>query len=162
MDTIVWSATAALLVFACWSDIRRMQISNLLCVAFAAGGFIFQIAAYGPGRVWWTIGGVAAGAIPLGLLHIARGLGAGDVKWFAAYGAWAGAYSALQLVLFSLLFAGGIAALLLMLSVPIVRPWALKIDWPWGRHPAQAGKGAKFPFMLAVAPAYALLVFSGG
>lgn len=156
------SATAALLLLACWSDIRRMQISNLLCVTFAAGGFIFQIAAYGPARVWWTIGGIAAGAIPFGLLHIAKGLGAGDVKWFAAYGAWAGASSALHLAVFSLLFAGGIAALLLTLKVPIVRPWALKFDWPWGSHPSYAGKGAKFPFMLAVAPAYVLLAFSGG
>ncbi|MFD2327850.1 prepilin peptidase [Cohnella sp. GCM10020058] len=161
MDQVVWSATAMLLLFACWSDIRRMQISNLLCAVFAAGGFIFHIAAYGPGRIWWTIGGIVAGLIPLWLLHAARGLGAGDVKWFAAYGAWAGASAALQLVIYSLLFAGGIAALLLLLRMPLVRPWALRFQWPWGSHPALAGKGAKFPFMLAVAPAYAMLVFYG-
>ncbi|MDI4647245.1 A24 family peptidase [Cohnella hashimotonis] len=162
MDRIVGAATAVLLIFACWSDIRRLQISNLLCIAFAAGGFVFQIAAYGPGRFWWTIGGFAAGLIPLWLLHAARGLGAGDVKWFAAYGSWAGASAALELVVYSLLFAGGIAAFLLLFKVPLVRPFALRFEWPWGLHPARAGKGAKFPFMLAVAPAYALLALSGG
>ncbi|WP_217596973.1 A24 family peptidase [Cohnella sp. GbtcB17] len=162
MNTIEGFATAALLLFACWSDIRRMEISNRLCAAFAAGGFLFQITVYGPGRFWWTIGGLAAGAIPLWLLYAARGLGAGDVKWFAAYGVWAGAAAALELAVFSLLFAGGIAALLLLLKLPPVRVWALRFAWPWGPHPVRAGKGAKFPFMLAVAPAYALLAFAGG
>ncbi|MDG0808339.1 A24 family peptidase [Cohnella rhizosphaerae] len=162
MNTIAEVATAVLLLFACWSDIRRMEISNILCAAFAAGGFLFQLAAYGPGRIWWTIGGFAAGAIPFFLLYAVRGLGAGDVKWFAAYGVWAGAAATLELAVYSLLFAGGIAALLLMLKLPVLRNWALRLDWPWGAHPVRAGKGAKFPFMLAVAPAYALLALNVG
>ncbi|CAI6079137.1 A24 family peptidase [Cohnella sp. JJ-181] len=162
MHAFVTTATAVLLLCACWTDIRRMEIPNILCLVFAAGGFVFQLAAAGSGGVWFALGGFATGLVPLWLLHAAKGLGAGDVKWFAAFGVWAGASAVLQLAAASMLIAGAIAVVLLSCRIPLVRPWALKLRWPWGIHPAHAGKGAKFPFMLAVAPAYALLAWNGG
>lgn len=162
MDMIAWAATVALLLFACWTDIRRMEISNLLCASFAVGGFVYQFAVHGVDRLIWSLGGFAAGLFPLWLLHAAKGLGAGDVKWFAAFGIWAGAAAALQLAAVSLLIAGAIAVVLLSFRMPLIRPVALRFKWPWGNHPALRGRGAKFPFMLAVAPAYALLLWNGG
>lgn len=161
MDKWALAATAVLLLCACWTDMRRMEISNWLCAGFAAGGLLYQIAAYGPGRLWWALSGLAAGLLPLLVLYAAKGLGAGDVKWFAAFGIWSGAIVTVQLAVYSMLVAGGLAVLLLALRLPLVRPWALRLRWPWGTHPALGGKGAKFPFMLAVAPAYALLLMNG-
>lgn len=161
MDQATLAATVVLLLCACWTDVRRLEISNLLCAAFASGGLLYQLAAHGLGRLLWSLGGLAAGLLALFALYAVRGLGAGDVKWFAAFGAWGGALAALQLAAYSMLIAGVFAVLLLTMKLPPVRPWALKWRWPWGVHPAQRGRGAKFPFMLAVAPAYALLLWQG-
>ncbi|MCC3375526.1 prepilin peptidase [Cohnella sp. REN36] len=161
MNTTVLAATVTLLAAACWTDLRRMVIPNRLTVLFAAAGLLYQGIAYGYVRIGWALVGAAAGMLPLLLLYALRGIGGGDVKWFAAFGTWAGAFVSLQLVVGSVLFAGAIALALMAFRLPGIRAIALHLKWPWGEHPAVARRGAKFPFMLAVAPAYAALVYSG-
>ncbi|MBB6674785.1 A24 family peptidase [Cohnella nanjingensis] len=161
MNAIEWAATVVLLGAACWTDLRRMEIPNGLTVSFAAAGLLYQVIAHGYGRIGWTLGGVAAGMLPLLLLYALRGIGGGDVKWFAAFGAWAGAAMALQLVVGSVLCAGAIALLLMAMRLPGVRTAARRLKWPWGEHPSVGRRGARFPFMLAVAPAYVALFWSG-
>src|SRR5262249_29665807 len=105
--------------------------------------------------------GLLAGAFPFGALYLLKGIGGGDVKLFAALGAWLGAKVTIFLAGYSILLAGFFALCLMMLRIPALRPAALKLPWPWDEHPALAGRRARFPFMLAVAPAFVLLLAIG-
>lgn len=154
MSVWVTGAAAVLTAAGCWTDLRSMRIPNALTAGFSAGGLIY----HGVGEGWTglaaaVIGG-AAGALPLLLLYRFGGIGAGDVKWFGAFGIWTGAGTVIQLLMYSILTAGGLAAALLLLRLPGVRRWGTRLPWPWGRHPALPGKGASFPFMLAVVPGF--------
>ncbi|MBW5447078.1 prepilin peptidase [Cohnella sp. CFH 77786] len=159
METWIAAIAFVLTAAGCWTDLRRMRIPNVLTASFAVGGFIFHSAWDGWTGIIEALSGGAAGALPLLLLYRFGGIGAGDVKWFGALGIWAGAVAALQLLAYSILLAGCLSVLLLSLRLPLLRRWGKRLPWPWGRHPAEPGKGASFPFMLAVAPGYLCLLF---
>lgn len=100
--------------------------------------------------------------LPLLLFYRLGGMGAGDLKWFGAFGIWAGATAALQLLVGALLIAGILSLLLLSLRLPLFRRLGKRLPWPWGQHPSDPGRGAVFPFMLAVAPGYVWLILRTG
>lgn len=157
MNGTEWIAVTILMGAAFWTDLRKMEIPNGLTLTFAAAGFIYHGAAGGLDGIAEAGLGAAAGMLPLLVMYALRGIGAGDVKWFAAFGAWAGAGAAWQLVVLSILYAGGIAALLLVLRLPGIRRIGTGIARHW-RQPAGRYRGAlAFPFMLAVAPALVTL-----
>ena len=155
MNGWYWTAAAAFVAIACWTDIRRMRIPNGLNAAFACAGLLVQTVVHGGEGLGAALVGAAAGALPLALLYRLGGMGGGDVKWFGAFGIWAGPAATLQLLLYSIVAAGAFAVALLGMRLPGLRRLALKCAWPWGEHPAQAGRKTTFPFMLAVAPAFA-------
>jgi len=155
-------STLILLVIGSWTDLRKMRIPNRLTAGFAAGGLVFHAIGSGWSGLLESLVGGVAGMLPFLLLYRFGGIGAGDIKWFAAYGTWAGAVSALQLMIDSVLVAGALSILLLSLRLPGIRRLGGKLPWPWGKHPASPGRGAVFPFMLAVVPGYAWLWLHGG
>lgn len=161
LDPWVAGMATALTASACWTDLRTMKIPNLLTAGFALAGLFYHLFAEGAHGLVSAAAGGAAGALPLWLLYRCGGMGAGDVKWFGAFGIWAGAAAALQLAVYAILAAGGIGALLLATRLPGLRNWSARLPWPWGRHPGLPGKGAAFPFMLAVAPAFVFLMGGG-
>ncbi len=138
-----------------------MQIPNELTVLFAAGGLSYQFIAHGMNGLGWAVAGALSGMIPLYVMNRFGGIGGGDVKWFGAFGMWMGPLSTLQLLVFSVLFAGGIAGALLMLRLPGLRTLGSRMKWPWGPHPLTVGRGTHFPFMLAVAPGFITLLGKG-
>lgn len=150
----VWTcaAVAVMTGWAAWTDVRRMIIPNRLTYAFALGGLAYQTVAGGWPGLAAGCAGLLAGAIPLLALYAFKGVGAGDVKWFAAFGAWAGVGPTLDVLAHAVLTAGAMAGVLLLWRVPPLRRLATAVPWPWGPHPA-VGKGVRFPFMLAVVPA---------
>jgi prepilin peptidase CpaA len=154
MNGMVLGMSSALLLGACWTDLRRLKIPNVLTVGFASIGLVFHVLFEGWTGLGFSFSGVAAGMLPLLLLYRLRGIGGGDVKWFGAFGMWTGAIATLQLLFYSILWAGGISVLLLLLRVPGIRRWGERLPWPWGDHPVQAGRKTAFPFMLAVVPAF--------
>lgn len=86
-----------LLGYACASDIRARRIPNSLVVALAVSGLVFSIAldTVAPGLARGA-GGLLVGFaiwVPFWLLGW---LGAGDVKLFAAAGAWLGVWGTLE------------------------------------------------------------------
>nr|WP_306220615.1 prepilin peptidase [Cohnella sp. WQ 127256] len=152
---------SVLLVCACWTDLRHMQIPNTLTLLFAGSGVMYHLLFHGINGFGWALVGVLSGFIPLYIMHRFGGIGGGDVKWFGAFGAWVGPALTFQLLLFSILFAGGIASVLLMLRLPGLRTLGRRMKWPWGKHPITGGKGVQFPFMLAVAPGFMILLGKG-
>lgn len=162
MDFIPTAAAAILLILAFITDVRAQIIPNRLTAAFFAAACIYHIVANGiAGGLAAAAAGAAAGFVPLLLLHLAKGIGAGDVKLFGALGAWIGAWLVLQMMLYAILYAGLIGLVLIVFHRSFGRKVAAEVTGMlapaagWRKHQwlQWAESGKKFPFMLAVAPA---------
>ncbi|WP_028612159.1 A24 family peptidase [Paenibacillus harenae] len=161
MEPIQTAATALLLIFSFITDIRTQLIPNRLTASFFAAAFLYHFAVEGWDGLMTAAAGAAAGFIPLLLLHFAKGIGAGDVKLFGAIGAWTGAWVVLQLMLYSILYAGLIGICILIAIRPLGKRFAAELStfavpesgWKKRQWMQWARSGKKFPFMLAVVPA---------
>ncbi len=152
-------AAFVLIALALWFDLRYMRIPNWLTVAGAASAIIYMSVISGLEGSVKSLAGLAAGLLPMLVLYLCRGIGAGDVKLFAALGAWIGVYPVLYTAMYSILIAGAIGAVLLAVHRPffirvvnIVLPPVLRMSgWSSGLNQAWR-QGMTFPFMLAAAP----------
>lgn len=154
------AAAIILLAVALYTDMRYLIIPNWLTVPFLAGGFVYHGITDGWTGMKYAAYGAAAGFIPLLLLHIAKGIGAGDVKLFAALGAWVGTLAIMQLMMYAILYAGLIGVILMLVSRPFANRMVLSVislffqskDRIWKEGPIWTAAGTTFPFMLAVVP----------
>lgn len=154
------AAAALLLGAALYTDVRSMIIPNKLTLSFFIAGTLFQWAAGGWDGLLNSVVGAAAGFLPLVLLYAAKGIGAGDVKLFGALGTWIGASQVLYVMMYSILYAGLIGAVLLIVHRPFFKRIAaasiclLTQGGKLGRGEwaAWAADGRSFPFMLAAVP----------
>jgi prepilin peptidase CpaA len=107
---LLWGAAyTSLLAAACAFDIRSRRIPNWLVAILGALGIAFSIARLG------AVAGSKAAAVgfAVGLLlwilpFVLRMLGAGDVKLFAAAGAWIGALGAVYAAFYAALLGGAL------------------------------------------------------
>ena len=106
-----------LLVVACVTDVRWRRIPNTLVLVLALTGFAFSVMAesWGPGLVR-AFAGLALGFAIWIAFHVAGGLGAGDVKLFAAAAAWLGPGGAWRAALIAALAGGALSLGALMLQ----------------------------------------------
>lgn len=141
--TLSGLAAAILLAAAFLTDVRWQRIPNALTGGFFWAGCLYGLLTGGWQQLIESLLGAAAGFLPLLLLYMLKGIGAGDVKLFGAIGAWLGMANVLQLMLFSMLFGGliGLALLVLRSKLP----------------ESSRTYRSSFPFMLAVAPAAIVL-----
>jgi prepilin peptidase CpaA len=110
--------------------------------------------------IQYAVVGMFAGLLPLLILLLCRGIGAGDVKFFAAYGAWMGATFVLQTMMYAILYAGFVGMMLFIFKqdfckrvVRLVIMWLtpLKVrDWVMPRF--DHAELTRFPFMIATVP----------
>jgi prepilin peptidase CpaA len=96
-----------LLVMACVTDVRWRRIPNWLVAVLAGTGLAFSLAI----DPWWpgllrALSGLALGFSIWIVLHIAGGMGAGDVKLFAAASTWLGPGGAWRAALLAALVGG--------------------------------------------------------
>lgn len=105
------AALSALLIAACWTDLRARRIPNKLVLFTAAVGVLLSIVAHGwLGGLTRAGGGMLTGlAIWLPFFSFGM-LGAGDVKLFAASATFLGAKSAVEGALYTALYGGVLAA----------------------------------------------------
>jgi prepilin peptidase CpaA len=151
-----WGA-GALIGCALLTDVRSMRIPNALCAAAFAAALLYGGIAFGGDGLFASLIGAIVGFVPMMAMYAAKGIGAGDVKLFGALGAWLGTQQVLDLMLYSILYAGVIGLLLLAAC----RLWI----WPERLVNREAQtlieeevklkrrSSVRFPFMLAVAPA---------
>ena len=99
-----------LAMVACYFDLRYRRIPNWLT---AAGVVIGLVANAAFGRVWLAVAGTAVGFIVLLVPYLFGGVGAGDVKLLAAFGALIGPSVVLRGTLIGVLL-GGLGALWLI------------------------------------------------
>lgn len=96
-----------LLLIACVTDVRSRRIPNWLVGLLAGAGVVFSVAL----EPWWpgllrAFTGLLVGFSIWIVFHVAGGLGAGDVKLFAAAGAWLGPGGAWRAALVAALVGG--------------------------------------------------------
>ena len=75
---------------ACAWDIRTQRIPNALTLSAAVAAIVFHAATAGWSGVGFSVAGWIAGTLLFFPLFAVRGMGAGDVKLLAAFGAWLG------------------------------------------------------------------------
>ncbi len=101
----------AYLLIALYWDVRHSKLPNWLTAGGVAFGFVYHLIANGlDGLIFSVIGCLVAGLIFM-ILYVFKALGAGDVKLFAAIGAIVGTELVLQLMMYSIIFAGLIGCL---------------------------------------------------
>src|SRR5688572_742077 len=102
--------------WACWSDFRHHRVPNELNLALAATGLLAQASYFGWHGLSHGLLGMATGFGLLVALWLMHAMGAGDVKYMAALGAWLGP----QMTLYAVI-AGGLLGGLLALIVIVWR-----------------------------------------
>ena len=104
------------MAFACWSDCRRHRVPNWLNLTLAATGLAAQAAYAGWTGLQTGLLGLLTGFGLLIILWAMHGMGAGDVKFMAALGAWMG-----PALTFYAVLAGGLAGGVVALGLIVYR-----------------------------------------
>jgi prepilin peptidase CpaA len=94
-------------------DLARRTISNLWPVAAFAGGIACQVAASGWGGLGTALLGTVVGFLVFLVFYLLGGMGGGDVKLMAGFGALLGTGRLLQAALFTALVGGLLAVVVL-------------------------------------------------
>jgi prepilin peptidase CpaA len=132
ISSILLAVLAAMLLAACWCDLKARTIPNLLNLAVAVLAIPF----------WWSLGlalwpdiawQAGVGVLVFGLFAIAFAMGAmggGDVKLVAAIALWLPAQSVIAL-LFIMSVAGGALTLAMLVRHKLARK-AGQLEIPYG------------------------------
>jgi len=157
---------------AAYFDLRWRRIPNWLVGTTIALSLVWHTWTAGLGGLWLSVGGLLAGAALLLPLYLLKGMGAGDVKFFAAIGAAVTFQHVLAVFVFAALIAGGMALFRVLVSRALVATLSNIVDilnrFLHGRfrpHPvaALANENALvIPFGVSVAAATWLFVLLGG
>lgn len=165
MNIHLWLAigTAAI---ALYYDVTHFRIPNWLSLCALLAGVIWNSFVAGSDGFIASLSGMLIGFIPMLVLYWCKGVGAGDVKLFAALGAVLGVSTIIQLMVLSFVLGGLISLLLLgyqtLLKLTKRKHFysnALLVEVPSNERLMLLGlfKLHQFPFMLAVAPAMAIV-----
>lgn len=101
---------AAVALPAIWTDTRTHRIPNGLVAATLALGLAWQVWSHGAAGSLLALAGAAVGLLFLLPFYMSGAMGAGDVKFMAAFGAWLGPVGAAAACVFTLV-AGSLLAL---------------------------------------------------
>jgi len=117
MSAQVWIAILVGLA-ATVDDLRRRQIANWIPAVALAGGFAWQISQAGWRGGLNALGGTAAGFAVFLVFYLLGGMGGGDVKLMAGFGALLGARSLFEAALWTA-GVGGVMALAVLAIRPV-------------------------------------------
>ena len=109
MTAQAWLA-GAVGIAACIDDLRRRQISNWIPGSAFAGGLVLQTVQHGWHGTGSALLGTLAGAGVFLIFYVLGGMGGGDVKLMAGFGALLGAKQLLEAALWTA-GCGGVMAL---------------------------------------------------
>jgi prepilin peptidase CpaA len=111
MHSVAWWPVLVALAVATVSDIRSRRIPNWVVAPLIVGGILASAILHGPRGLGESILGVVLAAFVMGTLYRLGGMGMGDVKLFAAIGAWIWP-GQLMLALVMTAMAGGVMAVI--------------------------------------------------
>jgi prepilin peptidase CpaA len=107
-------------VIAALTDIMKFKVYNILTLPLLASGLIYHAVAGGQSALLGSVLGLLLGGGVLTVFYLMGGMGAGDVKFMAAVGAWLGVVLTFYVFVASAL-AAGIYALVLIFAYGSLR-----------------------------------------
>ncbi|WP_010273526.1 A24 family peptidase [Paenibacillus senegalensis] len=165
---VSWFFAGMIVSAACWTDMRTSKIPNVLTVFGLLGGIIYHSIAPGGNGLAFAGLGAGAGFIALLGLYLFKALGAGDVKLFAALGAWIGTEWILYCSIYSMIYSAFIAFILLLVRKSrlsklmdlFLRLQQLLFYRDRTALTFSTVELTTYPFMYAAAPAFVTVVVS--
>lgn len=151
-----------LVAAAFYTDIKNARIPNLLTTYSMLVSFVYHFIVGGWQGFGFSVLGCGVGIGIFILLYVFKALGAGDVKLFGAIGAIMGLEFTLYSMMYSVIYAGFIGILILLVRKQFMkRMWNLFYYFAGifiGRNLSSLNYTSKhtaltFPFMYAVLPA---------
>lgn len=115
ISTVPLVVVAAAALIAAFTDLRKFKVYNALTFPLAFSGLAYHVAVNGWSGLSIGFGGMLFGFATLIVFHVMGGVGAGDVKLMAGFGAWLGVHNTLCLFLASSI-AMGVFSLVLMVK----------------------------------------------
>ncbi len=106
---IEWMAIGGLAIVAAVCDVRTARVPNVLTFGAAAAGVVVSVVVGGLGGLSDSVLGCLAGLVLFFPLFALGGMGAGDVKLLAAFGAWLGPAGVLWAAIWASLVGGALA-----------------------------------------------------
>ena len=160
MDDVDIAAVVLLGIVASAWDIQTRRIPNVLTLGAPIAALGAHLTMGGLDGAMLTLGGWALGLVLFLPLFALGGMGAGDVKLLAAFGAWMGAWNVVQTALAAGVI-GGVLALGLALSRNYVAQaftnmWSLLLFWRasgFRPHPTislEAGTGPRLAYAIPI------------
>lgn len=153
------SLLSVFLARAIWTDLRAQRISNRLVGAALGVALIGQLISKGPAGGLDALAGAGVGFALFLPFYLLKGMGAADVKWMAAVGAFFDPSTAALAAGLTLL-AGAVLALGLL--------WLERV-WPIGWLTFASGsggtgriRGRRFPYAPAIAAGAVLALYLTG
>lgn len=119
-------------VIAGATDLLRFKVHNLLTLPLLASGLLYYALLDGPEGFVRSLLGALLGFAVLFVFHLLGGIGAGDVKLLAGFGAWLGVAVTFYVFLASALLAG-VYALILIVTFGKVRETWINLQIVWHR-----------------------------
>jgi prepilin peptidase CpaA len=150
-----------LIVSAFIIDARRSIIPNYITVSGAASGLALHIFSQGWSGFIFSFLGLLTGLFIMLIMYTFGALGAGDVKLFAAVGSITGFSFVINSMMYSILFAGVIGFVLLLVKKNMLRTGQrmlygivslIAFRQLSALSALKQGENMKFPFMYAVVP----------
>lgn len=113
-------------IAACIDDLRRRQISNWIPGSALASGLVLQTVQHGWRGAGSSLLGTVAGASVFLIFYLLGGMGGGDVKLMAGFGAILGVHRLLEAALWTAACGGVFAAVAIGFSAlrSIIRSWS--------------------------------------
>jgi len=147
-------------------DLRERKIPNGLNLAGAFSGLLFHLATEGWSGLGYAFIGLVTGFTVVWLLYLTGAVGAGDVKLFAALGAWLGSAGAAYSAVYSIMYASVIGLIILACNGTLfgfIRDIAFfvwnKLVWGLPVSGLFQRDVHRIPFMIAVVPGVLSVVF---
>lgn len=105
------------------TDASKFKVHNLLTFPLALSGLMYHTTSHGTTGFFFALAGLGAGLGVLLVPYLVGGLGAGDVKFFAAVSAWLGTPPMASILIVACLATGVYSAVMVVRQAGIVGLW---------------------------------------
>lgn len=139
-------------IAACVDDLRRRQIANWIPISAFAGGLVLQTVEHGWRGLGSALLGTLAGAGVFLIFYLLGGMGGGDVKLMAGFGALLGA----KRLLIAALWTAGCGGLM---ALAVIAAGSMRALWRRRTGPGEASVASRRAETIPYAPAIAFGVW---
>lgn len=114
--TFIYSILSFMLAYSAFFDIRKKRVPNIICLLIMVMGLLSNSLLESGIGLFNSVLGLCVGFLPIFLIHVLTGLGAGDVKLMASIGSVVGAKAVLIVFYYTFLLYGMFALGVLLIK----------------------------------------------